>query len=184
LPANFYTECVAESQLNGSISYASCVLQTNVSYGLLPISQSTISRIKKELFNNVAIKPVGSSFAKCSTCNQLQQFLLKSPEGSLVFVEFMKQRTQHLNHQASCQRFYGSWKEKLKRNPQNFLCIIHDKMDTAKTALPRMRVTTKATQGLGQLSMSITGMVAHSHGDGAYAHYAPCGNPNLVFFLL
>jgi hypothetical protein len=57
-------------------------------------------------------------------------------------------------------------------------------MDTAKTALPRMRVTTKATQGLGQLSMSITGMVAHSHGDGAYAHYAPCGNPNLVFFLL
>jgi hypothetical protein len=45
-------------------------------------------------------------------------------------------------------------------------------MDTTKTALPRMRVTTKATQGLGQFPMSITGMVAHGHGDGAYAHYA------------
>ena len=46
-------------------------------------------------------------------------------------------------------------------------------MDTAKTALPRMRVTTKATQGLGQLPMNITGMVSHGHGDGAYAHYSP-----------
>jgi hypothetical protein len=45
-------------------------------------------------------------------------------------------------------------------------------MDTAKTALPRMQVTTKATQGLGQLPMSVTGMVAHGHGNGAYAHYA------------
>ena len=36
-----------------------------------------------------------------------------------------------------------------------------------------MRVTTKATQGLGQLSMNVTGMVAHGHEDGVYAHYAP-----------
>ena len=46
-------------------------------------------------------------------------------------------------------------------------------MDTAKTALPRMRVTTKATQGLGQLPMNVTSMVSHGHGDGAYAHYSP-----------
>jgi len=46
-------------------------------------------------------------------------------------------------------------------------------MDTSKTALPRMPVTTKATQGLGQIPMSVIGMVAHGHGDGAYAHYAP-----------
>ena len=46
-------------------------------------------------------------------------------------------------------------------------------MDTAKTVLPRMRVTTKATQGSGQLPMNITGMVSHGHGDGAYAHYSP-----------
>jgi hypothetical protein len=149
------------------------ILQTNVALGLPPVSQSTISRIRKDLFSNVAIKPVGSSFAKCSTCDQLQQFLLKSPKGSPAYVTFMKQRTQHLNHQASCRRLYASWREESKRNPQDFLCIIHDKMDTAKTALPRMRVTTKATQGLGQLPMNVTGMVAHGHGDGAYAHYAP-----------
>ena len=46
-------------------------------------------------------------------------------------------------------------------------------MDTAKTALLRMRVTIKATQGLGQLPMNITGMVSHGHGDGPYTHYSP-----------
>jgi hypothetical protein len=60
-------------------------------------------------------------------------------------------------------------------------------MDTAKTALPRPRVITKATSGLGQLPMSITGMVAHGHGDGAYAHYAPAcwpGDPNATISSL
>ena len=46
-------------------------------------------------------------------------------------------------------------------------------MDTAKTAFPWMRVTTKATQGLGQLFINVTGMVSHGHGDGAYTHYSP-----------
>ena len=147
--------------------------QLNVDYGLPTVSQSTISRIKKDHFNNVAIKPVGSSFAKCTECDDLQQYILKSLKGSSEYVEFVKQRTEHLNHQASCRCIYASWREESKRNPQEVLCIIHDKMDTKKTALPRMRVTTKSTAGLGQIPMSVTGMVAHGHADGAYAHYAP-----------
>ena len=142
-------------------------------YGLPTVSQSTISRIKKEHFNNVSIKPARSSFAKCSLGNQLHQFLLKSPKRSPEYVEFMKQQTRHLNHQASFRRLYASWREESKRNPQEILCIIHDKMDTSKMALPRMRVKTKATAGLGQLPMNITGMIAHGHCDGAYAHFAP-----------
>ena len=149
------------------------LLQTNVSFGLPTVSQSTISRIRKDLFNNVAIKPVGSSFVKCSTCDQLQEFILKSPKGSPEYVEFVKQREQYLAHQQSCRRLYGAWREESKRNPSDILCIIHDKMDIAKTALPRMHVTTKVTQGLSQLPMNVTGMVLHGHGDGAYAHYSP-----------
>ena len=79
----------------------------------------------------------------------------------------MKQREEHLNHQQSCWRLYASWREESKRNLQNILCIIHDKMDTCNTALPRMRVITKATHGLAQLPLSVTGMVAHGHADGA-----------------
>ena len=51
--------------------------------------------------------------------------------------------------------------------------LFHLQTNTAKTALPRMWKTTKATFGLGQFPMNITGMVAHDHVDGVYAHYAP-----------
>ena len=52
------------------------------------------------------------------------------------------------------------------------MCIIHDCMDTSKTALPRLRVQNKMISGLGQLPVSLTGMVTHGHDDGAYAHYS------------
>ena len=107
------------------------LLQTNVSVGLPIVSQFTISRIRKDLFNNIAIKPVGSSFAKCSTCNQLQEFILKSPKRSPQYVEFVKQREENLAHQQSCRRLYGAWHEESKRNPSDILCIIQNKMDTA-----------------------------------------------------
>ena len=164
-----------------------CAMQLNMDYGLRTVSQSTISRIKKEHFNNVLIKPVGSSFAKYTTCDDLQQFILKSPKGGPKYTEFTKQRTEHLNHQASCRHLYASWREESKRNPREILCIIHNKMNTSKTALPRMRVITKATQGLGQFPISVTRMVAHGHGDGAYAHYAPScwpGDLNFTISLL
>ena len=99
----------------------------------------------------------------------------------------MKQREEHLAHQQSYRRLYGAWREESKHNPSDILCIIHDKMDTAKTALPRMHVTTKATQGLNQLPMNVIGMVSHGHKDGAYAHYSPhCwpGDSNATILLL
>ena len=63
--------------------------------------------------------------------------------------------------------------EESKCNPSEILCIIHDKMYIAKTALPRMWVTTKVAQGLNQLPMNIIDMVSHRHMDGTYIHYYP-----------
>ena len=137
------------------------------------MSQSTISRIRKDLFKNIAIKLIGNSFAKCSTCDQLQEFILKSPKRNPEYVEFVKQREEHFAHQQSCHRLYSASHEESKRNLGEILCVIHDKMDTAKSALPRMHITTKATQGLGQLPMNVSGMVSYGHGDGAYTHYSP-----------
>ena len=60
-------------------------------------------------------------------------------------------------------------------------------MDTAKIVLLWMKVTTKATQGLGQLPMNVTSMVSHGHGDGTYAHYCPhclLGDSNATISLL
>jgi hypothetical protein len=46
-----------------------------------------------------------------------------------------------------------------------FLCIINDKMDCAKIALPRLQVCNKMIFGLGQLPITIMGMMAHGHED-------------------
>ena len=67
---------------------------------------------------------------------------------------------------------YHTWREESKRQRGEILCIIHDKMDTAKTAIPCMRVSTKLTSPLGQFPMNVTDMATHGHGDGAYAHYS------------
>ena len=58
-----------------------------------------------------------------------------------------------------------------------FLYIIHDKMDHTKTAIPQMQQTTKATSELGQIPISIIGMLMYSYGDWAYAHYSTAFSP-------
>jgi len=58
------------------------------------------------------------------------------------------------------------------QNPSKFICIIHDKIDTTKIAIPRMQRITKAIVGLGQILISYTNMLTHGHGNGAYAHDA------------
>jgi hypothetical protein len=48
---------------------------------------------------------------------------------------------------------------------------MHDKMDHAKTASPVFSHKTKQLDGLMKLHVSVTGMLAHNHGDVRYAHY-------------
>jgi hypothetical protein len=52
-----------------------------------------------------------------------------------------------------------------------FLSIIHDKMDHAKIALPRLQVCNKMISKLGQLPITLMGMIVHCHGDERYAQY-------------
>ena len=49
---------------------------------------------------------------------------------------------------------------------------MHDKVDHSKTASPCFAAKNKAVDGLMKLPVSVTGMLAHGHGDKKYAHYA------------
>jgi hypothetical protein len=44
-------------------------------------------------------------------------------------------------------------------------------MNHVKIAIPRMERITKATSGLGKILISLTVILTHGHGDGAYAYY-------------
>ena len=55
--------------------------------------------------------------------------------------------------------------------PHECLTIMHDKMDHAKTASPVFSHKRKELDSLMKLPVSVTGMIAHGHGDVRYAHY-------------
>ena len=57
-------------------------------------------------------------------------------------------------------------------NPTKFLCIIHDKMDQSKTAIPQIKPVPKSLNGVERLPVSLTGMLTHGHGQTAYGHFA------------
>ena len=48
---------------------------------------------------------------------------------------------------------------------------MHDKMDHAKTASPVFSHKSKELDSLVKLPVSVTGLIAHGHGDMRYAHY-------------
>jgi hypothetical protein len=52
------------------------------------------------------------------------------------------------------------------------LTIIHDKMDHSKIASPHFSHKNKSIESFMKLLVSVTGMIAHGHGDIRYAHYA------------
>jgi hypothetical protein len=57
------------------------------------------------------------------------------------------------------------------QSKEYFLCLIHDKMDHSKTTFPWFQVKNKMVSGLGQLLVTLTGMI-HGHGDEAFAQYS------------
>lgn len=148
------------------------LLQTSTSFGIQSVSQSTVSRLRNSVFRNVDVRKGGFNFSKCSECEHYKDLIDMSIKGSEERENLKRELRKHNNHQGSCRNLYHAWRHESKINPREVLAIIHDGMDTNKTAIPRLRVITKATAGLFQLPVSLTGMVTHGHGDGAYAHYA------------
>jgi hypothetical protein len=65
-----------------------------------------------------------------------------------------------------------------------FLCIIHDKMDHAKTTFPRLQVCNKMIFGIRQLPITLMGMITHGHGDERYTQYFNKLWPNNLNFTI
>ena len=148
------------------------LLQQSARYNVKPVSQSTVSVMKKKLFRNVEVKAPNSNFSRCSECDFLQDCISRYPRGCDEWATLVNDRTKYINYQNACHCLYHEWSSNSVHSPTEFLCIIHDKMDHTKFAIPRMQRSTKATSGLGQIPISVTRMLMHVHGDRAYAHYS------------
>jgi hypothetical protein len=57
-------------------------------------------------------------------------------------------------------------------HPDKCVTIIHDETDHAKMASPCFASKNKSIDAFMRLPVAVTGMIAHGHGDGKYAHFS------------
>ena len=78
-----------------------------------------------------------------------------------MIAHLKEERKIHMRQQQSCTNFYYTWCKFSHFKKDKYLCIIHDKMDQKKTAIPRLRVNSKDYANAYQLQVSLTGMITH-----------------------
>jgi hypothetical protein len=142
--------------------------------GLKPVVESMLYDIWKNSFANFTFHRQ-SAFAKCTLCVQFKENLMREKR-KVERAKLEADRTRHLREQMSRRQSYYSHRVLAKTNPSEYLCIIHDKMDQAKTWIPRLVATPKSLSGNGiPLPVALTGMLTHGRDHGVYAHFSLTG---------
>ena len=90
----------------------------------------------------------------------------------------------HLNKAWTHRDLYVANRYRFKCFPHECVTIMHDKIDLSKTAFPIFFHKTKHLDGLMKLPLSVTGMLAHGHGDMRYAHYGLDVYPHDVNYIV
>jgi hypothetical protein len=70
------------------------------------------------------------------------------------------------------------------QSKEDFLFVIHDKMDHSKIALFQLQVKNKMVFELRQLLMTLIGMIIHGHRDKAFVQYFNELWPNDLNFMI
>ena len=152
-----------------------------------PISRSSFHKAWRQHFENFSIYKQ-SAFAKCSTCISLKERLSKEgrPEARQ---KIMNERSIHLAHSQSRRTVYYTNRVYANMFPETYLSIIHDKMDQAKTGIPRLlEISKEFSSGCQPLPIALTGMLVHGRDAGAFGHFSLTGmwpsDPNFTITSL
>lgn len=145
--------------------------QVQLECGEKVISQSSCSKLRKEHFSEYQIKRRGDNFARCGRCDELTKLRNVHAHGSPGYKHADQLLEVHLREQEASRAYYYLSRALACYRPLQVLCIMHDKVDHSKTASPCFAAKNKAVDGLMKLPVSVTGMLAHGHGDKRYAHY-------------
>jgi hypothetical protein len=143
----------------------------NSAFGLKDVSISNLNKIRKLNFTEYDVKNPRDNFIRCSTCDKLHSFQRTVILGSQATMLWAQKLKLHLNSAMAHRELYSANRYRSRLFPRECVTIMHDKMDHAKTMSPVFLHKTKQWGGLMKLLVSITGMLAHGHGDVCYAHY-------------
>lgn len=146
------------------------------------LSKSSFGRIWNKEYPQVSLTKT-SEFSKCTLCSSLKASLEGKPSLE-ERARLLNEREIHMQHQLSCRSLYYAWRTFSKTQPQKYVCIIHDKMDQKKIAIPRLRVLPKGVDSGYNLQVALIGMITHGHVEGHYGHFVLNGlwpsDPNLT----
>jgi hypothetical protein len=118
-----------------------------VSYGIKAL---TITKFHKS-----------SAFSKYDTCIFLK-LQLQIERRVEERASLLKSRSEHIQAQQSRQNLYYAARAQAKEDHENFLCIIHDKMDQNKTWLPRHdKMKSLSGSNINPLTILLIGMITH-----------------------
>jgi len=96
------------------------------------ISQFAMSWLRKKKHLNVDVEKRGSIFTKCTICESLKDLISKVGKNNPDVKKYKIKLKKHNIHQESRQCLYHTWKVGFVQSKEDFLCVIHDKMDLSK----------------------------------------------------
>jgi hypothetical protein len=106
-------------------------------------------KLRRRHHFNVDVRKKGSIFAKCTMCESLKELISKLVNNIIDVRKYELKLRKYLLHQESSRNLYHTWRSMFVRSKDEFLYVIHDKMDHAKITLPRLHVVNKMICGLG-----------------------------------
>jgi len=90
-----------------------------------------MNKLRKRHHLNVDVRKKGFVFAKCTMCESLKDLISKLVNIIIDVIKYELKLRKHLFHQESCRSLYHTWRSKSVWSKDEFLYVIHDKMDHA-----------------------------------------------------
>ena len=167
-------EKVVAMSLPSSFHWISTLPETNATnckLGLKSVSGSGLSRIRRDSFSEFSMKKRGDNFMHCGDCDDLKRLRAACTRGSGAYDVCQKRLDMHIAGQRAYRELYYANCYLLTKEPEKCVTIIHDKMDHSKTSSLHFSHKSKHMDSFMKLPITVTGMIAHGHGDVWYAHY-------------
>ena len=145
--------------------------EANATFGLREVSSSNITKMRRSRFLEYDVKRPSDNFARCDTCNKYKELRKGAIGGTVQALKWSRTLDKHLAIVCSHREYYYAKQYHSQNYPHECLTIMHNKIDHAKTASPMFSHKSKELDGLVKLLVSVTGMIAHEHGDICCIHY-------------
>lgn len=147
--------------------YDNYVLDCQINYvNHSPVSKATFWHLMKKHFPRVKI-PKQKRFAKCDTCDSYDTRIREAFSDS-IRQELRREKSKHLDFVVQERRKYYKHRRKAASDPSShpkreYMSLILDGMDQAKTQVPRVARETSSTKNLYGVPYVTVGVLNHGH---------------------